>query len=324
MAVHFRHAEPRDVPRCLELVRTHGRGYHDARSLERLPAFWKRLMASRLHAVQVLVDDTERGDRAIRGMLSGVFLSSYARTEIERSPRPFLARRLVHDPSALADYEDVGRAQHDGGADALGLDFVLERADWTSASTLRFMPAMMAAAHDWVDGVRLRSFYREIIGDDLVAVGRAAGMPIRPWSADDAASVRRLPAIERPTFTGMTELEARRYPASTGWFYFQASEPTFRFTRAQRDMLLLAVRGLRDDAISAALDLSPHTVQKRWRAVFEHVEDLRPDLTPPRGDRSGRGAERRTKLLEYLRVHRSELRPRPSPSSEARPRPQRA
>lgn len=321
MAVHFRHAEPRDVGRCLELVRTHGRGYHDRRSSERLPALWERLIASRLHAVHVLVDDAERGERAIRGMLSGVFLTDRAAAELETAPRPFFARRIVEDPSALADYEEVARAQLDQGANAFGLDFVLEGADWTSPDTLRFMPAMVAAAHDWVDGVRLRSFYREIFGDDLVAVGRAAGMPVRSWSGEDAARVGRLPPTVRPTLTGMTEVEARQYPASTGWLYFQASEPKFRFTRAQRDLLLLALRGLRDDAISVALDVSPHTVQKRWRSVFEHVDDVRPDLAPPRGEGSGRGAERRTELLAYLRAHRSELRPHPRRSSERRRRP---
>lgn len=310
MAVHFRHAEPQDLPRCLEIARAHGRGCYDLRSLERLPALWAKMMASRVHAVQVLIDDAERGERAIRGFLSGVFLSARAAVELATDPRPYVARRVVEDPSAIADYEEVARSQQGEGADAFGLDFVLADADWSLPSTLRFMPAMVAAVHDWVDGVRLRSFYRELFGDDLVAVGRAANMPTRRWSDADASAVERLPPAERPTLCGMTETEAREYPASTGWLYFQSSDPSLRFTRAQRDMLLLALRGHRDEAISAVLGVSPHTVRKRWKAVLEHVAEMRPDLVPPRDGSPGRGVERRTQLLAYLRTHRHELRPR--------------
>ena len=310
MAIHFRHAEPRDLRRCVELVRAHGRGCYDPHTLERLPVLWESLIASRTHAVHVLIDDAERGDDATRGLLSGVFLSARAAKELEVAPRPYVARRIIDDPGAIADYEELARSQVADGADAFGLDFVLADADWSQPGTLRFMPAMVAAAHDWIAGVRLRSFHRELFGDDLVAVGRAARMPVHAWSDADAEAIRRLPAHLRPSLMGMTAADARSFPASTGWFYFQSSEPTLRFTRAQRDMLLLALRGLRDDAIGAVLDVSLHTIQKRWKAVFEHVEEVRPDLIPRRDSGRGRGVERRPHLLAYLRMHRHELRPR--------------
>lgn len=310
MALHFRHAELSDLPRCLELTRRWGRGCHDEPSLERLPAFWEGLVRSRLHALHVLVDDAAPAAERVRGVASGVFISREEARRLETAPRPFIARRLVADRGAslLLDYEQVARSQREDGVDALGLDFALVDGDWRHPGSLRWLPAMLASAHDWLDGFRVRSFHREVFGLDLTLLARAAGLPVR---RPGYPPLRALPAARRPALLGMTEAEGRSRPGSMGWMFFQSAEPTLAFSQGERDLLLLALRGLPDELVAARLHVSLHTVQKRWRTVFAHVAERRPDLSPPHEPGAPRGAERRGPLLAYLRVQRQELRPRP-------------
>ena len=66
------------------------------------------------------------------------------------------------------------------------------------------------------------------------------------------------------------------------------------------------------ETLATSLSLSPWTVKKRWRAIYERVADIDRDLLPPSiayGPTSSRGAERRRQLLNYLRQHVEELRP---------------
>lgn len=62
--------------------------------------------------------------------------------------------------------------------------------------------------------------------------------------------------------------------------------------------------------------MSPWTVKKRWHEIYDRVAEVEPELLPPaiaEGPRAhSRGAERRRRLLNYLRQHPVELRPSPA------------
>jgi hypothetical protein len=60
------------------------------------------------------------------------------------------------------------------------------------------------------------------------------------------------------------------------------------------------------------LFISPWTVKKRWRAIYQRVSDVDRELLLPvanKPDATSRGAERRRHLLHYLRQHLEEIRP---------------
>jgi hypothetical protein len=65
--------------------------------------------------------------------------------------------------------------------------------------------------------------------------------------------------------------------------------------------------------LAALLFISPWTVKKRWRAIYDRVADVDSELLPsPVAGGLGvtsRGAERRRHLLNYLQQHFEELRP---------------
>lgn len=68
------------------------------------------------------------------------------------------------------------------------------------------------------------------------------------------------------------------------------------------------------DALSA-VDRSPNTVKKLWQSIYARVEAVDPRVLNPNGvagdeDPRTRGPEKRRHLLDYLRYHLEELRPR--------------
>ena len=67
------------------------------------------------------------------------------------------------------------------------------------------------------------------------------------------------------------------------------------------------------EELAASLSISPWTVKKRWQAIYERVADVDSELLlPPVANGahvSARGAERRRRLLYYLRQHFEELSP---------------
>jgi hypothetical protein len=107
-------------------------------------------------------------------------------------------------------------------------------------------------------------------------------------------------------------VQAQRRTGSFMWWFFQHADPQLRFTPAEQDLLVLALRNLSDADAAARLHLSPHTVAMRWRSLLARASEHRPDLFPPH-DGVSRGPERRSTLLAWLRQHPEELRPRAAP-----------
>jgi DNA-binding CsgD family transcriptional regulator len=117
----------------------------------------------------------------------------------------------------------------------------------------------------------------------------------------------------RPRLVGLTKEEAEEHPGSHLARLFIYTPPRFHFSRAEQRLLKHALTGETCDDVAASLALSPWTVKKRWQAIYERVEAVDGELLP-RAMAEGscahsRGAERRRRLLTYLRQHPEELRP---------------
>ncbi|MFN3297460.1 hypothetical protein [Caldimonas sp.] len=106
------------------------------------------------------------------------------------------------------------------------------------------------------------------------------------------------------------------YHALYGLFRYQPRR--WGFTPAQQALLELALAGLDDAQVAQHLGLSRHTVHKRWRAIYALVDDdpgawAMLGLSSTRATvRACRGLEKRRHLLDYVRIHPEELRPWPA------------
>jgi hypothetical protein len=94
---------------------------------------------------------------------------------------------------------------------------------------------------------------------------------------------------------------------------FRYDLPVFALRRTDQQLLTAALSGAPDRELAAKLGLPLASVKKRWRAIFEAVEQRRPDLFHSAGEHSGtRGPQRRHLVLTYVRTHPEELTPFPA------------
>ena len=82
-----------------------------------------------------------------------------------------------------------------------------------------------------------------------------------------------------------------------------------RFRAREQQLLQRALLGETDTEIADVLGLAPDTVKARWRTIYERVSEHAPELLPQEAGDLKRGAEKRRRLLHYLRHHPEELRP---------------
>jgi len=123
----------------------------------------------------------------------------------------------------------------------------------------------------------------------------------------------RSPPAYQPFLIGGSRAETRDGTYLSPLFLFRP--PRFFFKRGEQEMLELALLDGDDGAAADNLHLSPSTVQKRWRTIYERVTLAEPGFFPASesADSGIRGAAKRRLLLSYLRVHPEELRPAHAP-----------
>ena len=88
--------------------------------------------------------------------------------------------------------------------------------------------------------------------------------------------------------------------------------PHLRLTPREQRFLVLALKGLTDNAMATALAVSPNAVKQTWRGIYAHVMDVMPEIfegLPDDAPRSSRGSEKRRMVLVYVRNNLQELRP---------------
>ena len=90
----------------------------------------------------------------------------------------------------------------------------------------------------------------------------------------------------------------------------QLAKPQIGFTPSEQDLLTLALLGRNDQEIAEDLSVTYETVRKRWRKVFQRIEDCSNlQLFPTKKEGLTRGPEKRNLVLRYLDANLQEVRP---------------
>jgi hypothetical protein len=134
--------------------------------------------------------------------------------------------------------------------------------------------------------------------------------------------------VSNPHVVGITRDLERKRPAGWGasWVgaLFDYHPPVLGFNRSEQRLLSCALPGETDEQVAEMLKISLSAVKKMWVSIYRRVEDclpeLIPDTLPSDIPASGRGREKRRRLLVYLREHPEELRPVLGASREGAPR----
>lgn len=138
------------------------------------------------------------------------------------------------------------------------------------------------------------------------------GHEIRQDSAPRVSGSGMAALAPRPRLYGMPRPDDLRLMGTLAGYIFGDTLPRFEFTAAQQQLLLHALFGATDEELAIDLGIAKVSVKKRWAAIYERVRDIAPDVLPAHlstDDGSSRIAQKRRRLIGYIRHHMEELRP---------------
>jgi len=314
-----------DIPQCLSL--TTDRFLYTPDQLASVGRLWSKLIVERTGVPPTIITNAkspsevlwfgatafvsdERADRYHR--LASPRIGLQMAEELNAGGRPFLSRAEVAQANASAGVNLVGC--HHGYE--LRYDEIVERLRATTYEMAR----------KYLTAWNLRSYTNEIFSPnaerDGKQMGEALGFRVLAYTAAQLQAAG-IPADKAPWVWLATRQDAVAKPAGLplAMLFLSFSVPRFGFTVLEQEALELALDGLTDESIARTTGASLSTIKKRFRAIYEKVQDETFEdggLGLSRLNDGARGVETRRRLLNYLRDHREELRPY-SPIAEKRP-----
>jgi hypothetical protein len=148
-------------------------------------------------------------------------------------------------------------------------------------------------------GYRIRRIFREPVAEPEKGFVRRS-IEFR-LVADFPEAGRELFLMTRESVQGM--------PGSVGNVLFSVREPALRLRDSDQQLLMAALRGATDQELASGLGFTLSAVKARWRSAIARVEETMPDLVRDVVNHEGRGAQKRHRVLDYVRSHPEELRP---------------
>jgi DNA-binding CsgD family transcriptional regulator len=312
-----REGSARDLADCHSIHKSCRLPYPEA-CARILPEIWQALLSGA--AMQLfLVENRARpfGSRLV-SFSATVFVTNQFCSEAQSTLPPNLgaqvARRYLSRESPVLNREQVARANAGEGLNVMLCFEGWQHDALSPEQILAVREKQSEAFHIAHGGYRVKEFIADPIGEEAFQ-----------WMLDSGAHLRRdysgwfqkngVPLPEpshRPRLVGLTKEEAFANYGSHLSSFFVHTPPRFHFNRSEQMLLRQALMGKTCDELATTLFISPWTVKKRWRAIYERVADVDRELLLPIAnspDTISRGAERRRHLLHYLRQHLEELRP---------------
>jgi len=285
-----------------------------------LPEMWRTLLSNGAMQLFLVEDRARAAGSRIVSFGATVFVTDEFCSQARSTLPPYLGVELARQYYAsrrllVLNRAQVARANAGDGLNAVMCFEGCAENGFSREQYLAILEKQSEAFRLALRGYRLKEFLTD-------AIGREASR----WMVDAGARLRRdysnyfrrhnIPEPEswqRPRLLGLTKEEALAHPGANLAGLFIYTAPRFRFNRSQRLLLQHALMGETCEKAAASLFVSPWTVKKRWRTIYDRVADVDSELLPPRiacgPDAPSRGAERRRHLLNYLRQHLEELRP---------------
>lgn len=264
---------------------------------------WRQLLRNPFSTATVLESSPAiRGHRVIGFGAATLVSSSFADAELA-NPGPDINSRLIASIHSghpvLATQSEVARANAGEGVDIVVLcgawrDQILNPAERQDAQTL--LAASFAELHA---GYRIRRILHETVDE-----------PGREFTEGSVVfkAVAEFPELGRVVYM-MTRESAKAVPASLGNVLFSFREPVLRLRASDQQLLAAALSGATDAELATALGITFSAVKARWRSTFARIAGTMPELVIDFGDDEGRGAQKRHRVLAYVRSHPEELRP---------------
>lgn len=295
---------------CLPLL---DEAAYDPPTRRRLPLLWREMLTTGF-AEAIVLEDSDRppAQRLVGYAICGFLRDGWLR-DFLAAPTPYINRRLVDDWQAgrapFLTRPEMPRANAGPGVD---LHTFSEGAPpFTALLGQAVFEKSVEAFLSLVRGYQVRQTTIEVYGETQYAWNINGGFHLHTdYQAfyDTRPSAQPGPH-ERPFLIGLTRAEAQAAPGSTVAMIFSFTPPRLGFKPAEQDLLLLALQDLTDEHAAAELSVALVTVRKRWLSIYAQAEKRLPGLLPEDTGDGTRGAEKRRRLLGFLRSHPEDLRP---------------
>ncbi len=307
--------EERDISACVHLLRGHLA--YPSSIFRELPRVWRRLLCEDA-AVTAVAEagslDSKPGSILAFGMV--VFVTDAWMAANQAGKEPYLSVRTIRQeltgPSPILRPDTIRRDNAGHGLNALHLHYV------SAPLAERFQPTldyrMRLAFVEDMRGYRLKSALIELWDEVPPHAIRGGPYPVITDYADflqGRGEPLPMPG-QRPFLLGIARQEALADFGRAVAPAFVETSSRLGFTRAEQQLLRQALLGYTDVELARRLELALPTVKNRWRALYDRLAEIAPELVfdvESASNEAVRGQEKRRRLLEYVRRHPEELRP---------------
>jgi DNA-binding CsgD family transcriptional regulator len=254
----------------------------------------------RIQAIGMAIALDDRWQRHMRGAPQPWITQQLYAELLTGRTRPPSERELARANASSGD---------DEGVTFMVLHYQQRNTDMSDPQAVAVLSAGLTAMRLAHAGHRVREIFQEAWQDEQ-AYMHSIGMVQR---STHATAIGDADPPELPELFGLSRAEAlRKLPGFQIREIFEHSAPIFRFRGAEQRLLRRALFDEPDELIASLLSVSPHTLKKLWRSIYERVEDSFPSLLADAAALNAegvRGPEKRRTLMRYLRQHPEEMRP---------------
>ncbi|MEZ5653003.1 MAG: helix-turn-helix transcriptional regulator [Burkholderiaceae bacterium] len=311
--MRFRHASVADIAPCLTMLRNEG-GWQAPEPLwGDLPVLIEFAMRQeRLAAFQVFETEGRGGSEIVAFRIAAFVDRRFADSYFAAPHADWAARiwSLERDGrGVLLDRPAIAAGNARGDLQLVVLHWCVRHPNPLHPETARVLSMVPAAWAASIGGYRFSAIAcYEVYGKIPAGVMRTFGYRCH----NDSPGWQGREGDERPPFAFYWRASDPPQGLSGifGSTFANAPPPRFLFSRAQQRLLLYALEGRSDRELAAELAISYDTVRQTWSGVFARIEQTDPALLVERQEADGkRGAEKRRRVIEYVRQHMEELRP---------------
>jgi len=345
--LRFRPVQATDFPECLRCIRNDFL-FEENGDRAALLQFWRTLLENGAFIGAVMEDVTAPVGERIAWCCFKVFpTSEFAAALIGPDATPYVTRQLLDtwrtgERLPLLSLDDVRRINSDPAAGDGVTMLVINYGAPGGFAGERFQAVagkMIAFTEYFSGGYRVGHLLEEFYDDYAFDLADNAGFALKAdyvrFFSDPARCAALPETYPRPRLYGGDAGTSAGRPGTLLAAIFNYQPPCFFFKSGQQDLLFHALLGATDDEIATALHLSRNTLKKRWNEIYERVDAVAPQIfaaemrvgrpgngnghRPVNGKDIGtlseagatatRGAEKKRRMLAYLRHHFEELRP---------------
>lgn len=316
MSIRYRPMEPRDARACAAVIANHPVvASRYGKTIQYLAPAWLKLLGSD-GFVAAVFEDQQGSRNTVLGAGVAVFVTDEFICELKSTPfwiGPELAVRIHRGKSPVLSDKQLRDANTSGG---LNLAVWQRGVLFKDIDRAEIGNTMMAAFVDLHRGFLLKE--QVVQAETAEHVGSCRSLGALLWDAAtrcyepfDGLAPERL--VTAPHVLGLSRGLAHEPRVSWGASMFLYHAPRFGFNRSEQRLLSSGLAGGTDLEIADKLGISLVAVRKRWRAIYERVGRVAPELVPnPFPGDAGigeRGRAKKQRLLAYVREHPEELRP---------------